>query len=349
MIGRRSTLLLYSTLLLAACSPREPVENGDSEWTDIQPITNSEPDTSSQPRRIVESGGGDYAPLMRRLDEMTTVKRDAGETLITGRTLVFNYDRRFVRMDEDVLVVDDHGEIRAEMILGRFSEDNRVDMVEARKGVRITSEGREAVADSAVYVFDDGSIQLDGDAQVSGDGNRLSGDQIRFRIKDSRQVICGPNARLDVSDTAQLGLGEDDLSGETTTIFSDRLIYNEDSGLAEIEGNVRIRDHRAGMNCEKVLLYLKENNKIDWIEALFGVIIQSDDRKAIAERALYYADEGKFMLEGDPKVLTGGHVMTGDRISFWHETKRMVCEPNARVLLYLDEEMKAKFLKDLKD
>jgi lipopolysaccharide export system protein LptA len=349
VIGRCSTLLLSGTLLLASCSPREPVEGEDSEWADIQPITDSVPESPNPSRRMIESEGEDYVSLKRRLDEMATVKRATGETLITGKTLVLNYDRRFVRMDEDVLVVDDHGQLSAETILGRFSEDNRVDMVEARRDVRVSDEGREATADSAVYVFDDGSIQLDGNAQVSGDGNRLSGDQIRFWIKDSRRVICEPNAKLEVSGASQLVPGEGDSSAEKTEIFSDRLIFDEDSRLAEFDGNVRIRDHRAQMNSEKVLLHLKENNKIDWIEALFGVIIQSDDRKAIAERAIYYADEGKFILEGAPKVLDGKHVMTGDRILFWHEPQRMVCEPNARLLLSLDEEMKAKFLKDLKD
>ena len=78
-------------------------------------------------------------------------------------------------------------------------------------------------------------------------------------------------------------------------------------------------------------------------------LISLGDRKALAERATYHADEGKFVLEGDPKVKQGLNVMTGDRIEFWHESRRMVCEPNARVLLYLDEETKAKFLKDLDD
>ena len=103
------------------------------------------------------------------------------------------------------------------------------------------------------------------------------------------------------------------------------------------------------MNCEKVRLHLKENNEIDWIEALFEVIIQSDDRKALADRATYHADEGKFTLEGNPMVKQGPNIMTGDRITFWQEPRRMVCEPNARVLLYLDEATKAKFLKDLED
>ncbi|QBG46483.1 hypothetical protein EGM51_03390 [Verrucomicrobia bacterium S94] len=117
--------------------------------------------------------------------------------------------------------------------------------------------------------------------------------------------------------------------------------------MAELVGNVRVRDPRAAMNCENVRLFLKDDHEIDWIEAVGGVIIQSDDRRALAGRALYHADEGRFTLEDEPKVKQGLNVMTGERIFFWHENRRMLCEPNARVLLYLDEETKAKFLKDL--
>ena len=269
--------------------------------------------------------------------------------MITGESLVLDYERRFVRMDQDVKVVDDRGELAAETLMGRFSEDNEVEMIEASKGVRITSKGRTATADSAVYDFQGGAIQLDGNAQISEGGNRLFGEQISFWIKGNRRMVCQPNARLEITSTSGLKMEGLAKGGEITEIRSDRLIYDEELALAELEGNVRMRDPRASLNCRKVRLHLKENSEIDWIEALSEVIIQSDDRKALADRATYHADEGKFTLEGDPKVMQGQNIMTGDRITFWQESQRMVCEPNARILLYPDEEMKAKFLKDLKD
>ena len=359
MIRILSRLLLCYTLVLTACSKRERSKADEAEWDDIQPMatktvavpvlekTETIPEVENPVVQTAKQE--DYSELIRRLAEIKSLKRAAGEALITGETLILDYERRFVRMDQDVKVVDDHGELAAETLMGRFSADNKVEIIEARNGVQITSEGRKATAESATYAFQNGAIQLDGEAQVAEGGNRLSGEQIKFWIKGSRKMICEPNALLEITSTSGLNM-EGVTQGEgSTEIRSDRLVYDEGKALAEFDGNVRMRDPRAAINCEKVRLHLKENNEIDWIEALSEVIIQSDDRKALADRANYYADEGKFVLEGDPKVKQGLSIMTGDRISFWQESQRMVCEPNARMLLYPTEEMKAKFLKDLKD
>lgn len=356
MIKRLSFSVLCASVFLVSCSKRERSTADDAEWADVQPIADvpaEAPGTNaSMPevaRRIIQSEGENYAPLIQRLDAMQQIERGTGETLITGEALVFDYERRAVRMDQDVKVVDDRGELETEMLTGRFSEDNKVEMIEARKGVRIVSGARAAKADTATYAFQSGAIELDGNAHVAEGANKLSGERIRFWIKGSRRMVCEPNALLEIAGGSGFDLGGVSPSGGVTEIRSDQVVYDESQALVEFDGNVRVRDPRAAMNCEKVLLHLKENNEIDWIEALSEVIIQSDDRKALAKRASYMADEGKFVLEGDPKVKQGQNIMTGDRITFWQDTRRMVCEPNARVLLYPDAEMKAKFLKDLKD
>ncbi len=350
-----SSILLCGVVFLSACSKRERSVEDEAEWADIQPFTNrtavvsDDPASTNQLRRVVESEGEDYAPLIQRMEEMLSVERASGETMITGESLVLDYERRFVRMDRDVKVVDDRGVLETEMLMGRFSASNEVEMVEARKGVRITSEGRTATAESANYAFKTGEIELSGAARVAEGENRLSAERIHFWIKGSRRMVCEPNALLEIVGTSELKIGGLAQDGESTEIRSDRLVYDEEKALAVFDGNVRLRDPRAAMNCEKVRLHLKEGNEIDWIEALSEVIIHSGDRKALADRARYYADEGKFVLDGDPKVKQGRNIMTGDRIIFWQETQQMLCEPNARVLLYPDEEIKARFLKDLKD
>lgn len=347
-------VLFCGLLLLSSCSRRERSVEDEAEWADIQPLTNTavavEHDAvPDRPRRMVQSEGEDYSPLIRRMQEMESVVRAAGETSITGESLVFDYERRFVRMDQDVRVVDDRGELETETLMGRFSEDNEVEMIEARKGVRITGDDRIATAESAAYAFHSGAIQLDGKAQISEGGNRLSGDRIEFWIKGDRKMVCEPNALLEIADTSNFQPGGDLPDRGNAEIRSDRLVYDEEQLLATFDGNVRMRDPRASLDCGEARLHLKEGNEIDWLEALNGVIIQSEGRKALADRARYYVDEGRFVLDGDPKVKDGRNIMTGDRITFWQDTRRMVCEPNARVLLYPDEEMKAKFLSDLKD
>lgn len=349
MTRRLSSILLCAGVFLTACSKRERSKVDEAEWVDIQPLTNATVATPDRPRRVVQSEGEDYAPQIRRMESMLSVQRASGETIITGESLVFDYERRFVRMDRAVKVVDDRGVLEAEMLMGRFSQSNTVEMIEARKGVRITGEGRTATAESANYAFESGAIELAGNARIAEAGNRLSGEKISFWIKGSRRMVCQPNAVLEIVSTSDLDMGGMAPGDGGTEIRSDRLVYDEEKALAEFDGNVRLRDPRAALNCEKMRLHLKENNEIDWIEALSGVIILSGDRKALADRASYYAEDGRFVLNGDPKVKQGQNIMTGDRITFWRETRRMVCEPNARVLLYPTEEMKAKFMKDLND
>jgi lipopolysaccharide export system protein LptA len=344
-------------LLGASCSKRERTDPNAEEWNDIQALADdaavppgvSEPESGISPQVGESVPEDEFDGFVQRLEQMKTVERQAGETLLTGKTLIFDYDQRFVRMDEQVRVVDDHGVLETQSLIGRFSISNEVESIEAKGGVSITSDAREARSETAVYDYLSGIVELQGLATVSEGGNRLSGERIRFWIKGDRKMICEPNALLEISGVSGVAAENLPAGDIDTEIRAERVVYDESKRLVQLDGQVRLRDPRMAMNCDEARIFLKDDNKIDWIEALFGIIIQSGDRKALAERATYHADEAKFTLEDRPKVMQGLNVITADRIIFWHETRRMVCEPNARALLYMDEETKVKFLKDLND
>lgn len=356
--------ILCSCLCLqSACSKRERSDPDAEEWQTIEALAD-EPDlvpeiepvvTNSAPvsEAITTALPGEFNAFIRRLEQMKTVKRAQGQTLIEGERLIFDHDERYVQMDQDVVVTDDQGTLETEHLIGRFSVSNEVEYIEAQDGVVIRSEGREAVADQAVYNYQTGFIELEGMATVSDSGKRLSGERIQFWIKTGRKIICEPNALLEIHGASGFklnGISSSSSSADgVTELRANRAVYDELKGEAELVGNVRIRDPHFAMNCGIVRLYLKDDNEIDWIEALSEVIIQMEDRKALADRVTYRADEGKITMEGNPKVKKGRNTMTGDRITYWLETRHMVCKPNARLLLYLDAMTKAKFLKDLDD
>lgn len=352
-----NTLLCLSFMATVSCSKRERTDDPDAKaWDDIQALDDDAVPVAGKPvSQIVPETGtpvpeGEFDPFFQQLEKMKNIERQPGETLLTGEILVFDYDQRLVRMEQRVVVQDDRGELMAGSMVGRLTVSNELDRIEAAGGVTINSEGRTASGEAGVYDYGSGFVQLDGRAKASDGANRLSGERIQLWIKGSRKMICEPNALLEI--TGASGLGFDGLpagTGTVTEVRADRVVYDEATRMAELNGGVRLRDPRAAMNCDTIRLYLKESNEIDWIDAQGEVIIQSLERKALADRATYHADEGKFTLEGAPKVKLGRNVMTGDRILFWHETQRMVCEPNARVLLHLDEETKAKFMKDLNE
>ena len=480
----------YLALLWTACSPKkESSQAEDAAWADIQPIIESAEASNAPPAALFSpEDQQEFARLTARLEQVEQENRSSGETLVTGESLIFDYTRHFVRMDGEVEVVDDRGTLQAEILLARFSESNRVQVIEGRRGVRIQSGDRLGGAESAVYSVETAEVQMDGSAWIAENENRLEGEHIRFWMEGARRIEAAPQAFLRVASGQADAL--DDFSSATSTggvtkIYADRLVYDEGTLRAEFTGNVRLedprakmacekavlrlkspreveqidaysnvwihaegrearaghvryrwaeglftlkqdpqlrqgnnlmraqvirfwvqgeqkmecgpevflemtgtndapaegvsvaqettkvradhmvyeeqkrqivlsgavrlRDPRADMDCNKVILHLKEEQKIDWIEALGEIIIQSGGRRAIADRATYYLDEGRFVLEGDPKIKQGPNILTGDRITFWQKDQRMVCEPNARALLYPDEKTRSKFAKILKD
>ncbi len=358
MIRNYSLLAFCCAFLVSACSDQETSEPAAEEQVGIQgvpTVSNAVPAMGTNAiDRLSESNQGsaesDFLPLIHRLEAMRSIERKPGQTLLSGESLVFDYDRRDVRMKQEVVVTDDQGTMKTETLIGRFSVSNTIEFLEADGGVAVESADRTASAGKAVYDYLNGRIQMEEKASVSVGGNSLSGEQIEFWVTRDRRLICEPNALLVISGASDLKLGDAPASRESETeVRADRVTYDQSKAEATVVGNVRLRDSRAAMNCAKIRLNLKDSGEIDWIEAGDGVIIQTENRKALADRATYHVDEGKFTLEGNPKVKLGLNIMTGDRITFWHETQRMVCEPNARVVLHLDEETRAKFLKDLKE
>ena len=352
---RKLSYLVLSSAFLVSCSKREQSYPEAEEWAEIQALADDAVTvpsigngTTNRVPTFGNVGAGEFKPFIQRLAAMQRVVRNTGQTLLTGERLVLDHDLRYVQMDKNVVVEDDQGILKTESLIGRFSVSNEVEFVEASGGVELVSSNRTASAQQAIYNYRSGFVQLEGKAAASDGGNRLSGERIQLWIKGDRKMICEPNALLEISGASGLELkGVAGTSVEKTEVRGDRAVYDESKGLAELIGNVRVRDPRAALNCDNLSLYLKEGTEIDWIEATGEVIIQSDETRALAKRATYKAEEGKFTLEGEPMIKQGLHVLTGDRILFWHETQRMVCEPNARALLHIPEDIKAKFMKDL--
>lgn len=285
------------------------------------------------------------------LREDGTMPQLEGSTEIRADRMVYDEEKLLVELAGSVWVKNAQATLDAGRALIYLRSTNEVDYVEAQDGIMIRSEGRSARADQALYRYASGEVTLKGRATLSSGGNQLSGEWIQFWVAEGqRRMVCEPNATLVIADVGEVAVaGVPAANAGGTEIRSDRLVVDEQARLAEFDGNVRVRDARAGMDCEKVRIYLKESNEIDWIEALNEVIIQSGGRKALAERAEYHVDKGKFVLEGSPKLKDGRNILTGDRIVFWRETGKMVCEPNVRVLLYPDENIRQRFLKDIEE
>ncbi len=216
-------------------------------------------------------------------------------------------------------------------------------------GVRMEfyKEGKTFMEVTSPYcTFDQKTREATSDAPIAADmeGVRVRGRGFVLKSGD-RKVRILNDSKVIIDDVA--GQTENTLKGgerdpAAVTVITSKELFLDYSGRNVLfEQFVHVEDPQLSMDCNTMNVRFDENNEIDWIEALDEVKLFSEGREALAGRAVYDVRANEFLLEDNPRVLQGRNMLLGERIRFWRETGRMVCEPSARLIMYTDEEGEA--------
>jgi len=117
------------------------------------------------------------------------------ETVITSKELFLDYKARKARFEKNVHVKDSKMEMFCDELEIQTGQDNQINWIGAFNGVRILSEGREALAGNATYDVKTDEIVMNDNPRIIDGKNMLMGDQIRFWRGDKR-MVCEPSARV---------------------------------------------------------------------------------------------------------------------------------------------------------
>lgn len=128
-------------------------------------------------------------------------------------------------------------------------------------------------------------------------------------------------------------------STNCTVITSKRLHYDSQRGIAVFEGDVVVIDPGLNIEADQLTVIFAEDKKVTTIEALGNVVITQEDKKGTGRKAVYYVQEGKVVLSGNPRIQRGSDELTGEIITLWRDSGRIVCEPNAVLKLYSTKEI----------
>ena len=134
--------------------------------------------------------------------------------------------------------------------------------------------------------------------------------------------------------------GEDTNS---TVITSTQLSFDQQKRRALFDGNVVVTDREIKILSDRLEVFFTEDNKVDRIEAEGRVTIIRKDLKATGEKATYDMKEGKMQLTGNPRIQRDQDTLTGETVTLWRNSKRILCEPNARLVIASDQEMNRSF------
>ena len=274
----------------------------------------------------------DLAPfeeLIFALEEVRGAKRGSGEILLRGDQLMLNRSLEQLELIGDVEVIRDEGQLSSELIRGWLSESGVLRLLEAVGDVRVVQGVRVGRGDWLQYDWMEQTVLLRGRASVADSGVILHGEQFSGRAGDAGRLVCEPNAWLewDPLDEAQGG----------ADVRARQAILNRSDGSVRFEGSVRVRGVYGALNCEKLMLQLKEVSELDWLRAESGVVFQYGDVMAKAEDMYYKLSQDTLTLRGLPRVMQGRSVVRADEIQVWPKARRVLCESHAKAVLFPDQ------------
>ena len=92
---RSASILILCGLIMAgtSCSRRDQADPKNEEWNDIQALEDDAvvvagPESTPPPQVGEPVPEGEFDGFIQRLEQMKTIQRQPGETLLTGKTLI---------------------------------------------------------------------------------------------------------------------------------------------------------------------------------------------------------------------------------------------------------------------
>ena len=221
-------------------------------------------------------------------------------------------------------------------------------------GVRVEfyREGDVFLTATAPYCFYDRNArraESDAPLRAEMEGFLLTGKGFDLEA-DGRTVHVKEESRVEISDVMQQSdihpfkNGDAGATNSLTVITSKELFLDYSGRSAKFVDSVHVDDSQLQMDSGMLEIAFGEKNEIDWIQALTDVRILNEGREAYADKAVYDVKTDEFILEGNPRLADGDNMLMGDRIRFWRASEKMVCEPQARLVIYPDEKLNADIL-----
>ena len=119
-----------------------------------------------------------------------------------------------------------------------------------------------------------------------------------------------------------------------TVITSEKLTFDYKQQYARFENNVVVTDPEMQLAADKLTVIFDAKGKAKSIKAEGRVTIRQADKTAQAGLATYDFDTGKIVLAIHPRVTRGRDTLEGEIITFWRDQNRMICQPQARLVIY---------------
>lgn len=128
-----------------------------------------------------------------------------------------------------------------------------------------------------------------------------------------------------------------------TVITSERLTFDQNKSVAVFENRVNVLDPALRIQSDHLTISFTRDKKVELLEAEGTVIITRKTFNAKAQKATYAVESGRVTLIGRPIVTREKDCLTAETIVFWRNSNKILCEPNARLMIYSEQDMRSQF------
>jgi len=190
--------------------------------------------------------------------------------------------------------------------------------------------------DSLDWNSETATLSTEDSIKLEKDNVILVGDKMQVK-KDEQTAELKENVKLKV-------FGEDESKHPTILTSQGKMVVNYNENIIEFYDKVIVTDPRAILKADYVKIYInKEKQNLEKVFCSGNVEIEQEDKRAVSNEAVYDGINKTIVLTGEPRIMRGENLLGADKITFYIEDERVVCEPKARLIIYPSERDKQAF------
>jgi len=105
-------------------------------------------------------------------------------------------------------------------------------------------------------------------------------------------------------------------SGELVEINSEKMTMVLNERRVNFKDNVVVKKGRSVIYCDELILSYSLEGGIEWLRASGGVKLVEGEVFAVGKELEYLKGQNQFVLLGEPKLVSKGQIMSGEKMTF---------------------------------
>lgn len=126
----------------------------------------------------------------------------------------------------------------------------------------------------------------------------------------------------------------------TTVITSKHLNFDYKRCIAVFKENVEVVDPQIRIKSDELRVLFDKDNNVKSVTAVGNVRLWHGDKAGTCRKSIYLVKKGEVILMGDAVVRHAKGSLMGNKITYWPDEDRMICEPGRLVIFPQEKDNK---------